>query len=51
MKIYKKMYYRLFNIITDALEKESVEEIKEILKQGQILTEEMYICDNEDEQA
>ncbi len=49
MKIYKKMYYRLFNVITDALDKNNIDEIKEILKQGQLQTEEMYIESDENE--
>jgi len=46
--MYKKMYFKLFNIITDALEENDVEKIRVILKNGQIETEEMYINANED---
>lgn len=46
--MYKKMYFHLFNIITDALEENDIIVLKEILKQGQIETEEMYIEGNED---
>ena len=41
--MFKKMYFRLFNIITDALEENDIEKMREILKNGQIETEEMYI--------
>lgn len=41
--MYKKMYFHLFNVITDALEENDINVLKEILKQGQIETEEMYI--------
>lgn len=37
------MYFKLFNVITDALEENDITVLKEILKQGQIETEEMYI--------
>ena len=37
------MYFKLFNVITDALEENEITVLKEILKQGQIETEEMYI--------
>lgn len=46
--MYKKMYFHLFNTITDALEENDIIVLKEILKQGQIETEEMYIEGNED---
>ncbi len=42
------MYFKLFNIITDSLEENDIIVLKEILKQGQIETEEMYI-EGEDE--
>ncbi|MGN0527275.1 MAG: hypothetical protein ACI4IF_07550 [Acutalibacteraceae bacterium] len=32
--MYKKMYFRLFNIITDALEENNIEKMREILKKG-----------------
>ena len=41
--LYKRMYLYLFNRITDALEYETVEEIKESLKKAQCETEEIYI--------
>ena len=42
------MYFRLFNVITDALEENDIKVLKEILKQGQIETEEMYIEGNDE---
>lgn len=41
--LYKRMYLYLFNRITDALEYETVEEIKESLEKAQCETEEIYI--------
>lgn len=41
--MYKKMYYYLFNKISDAIELSSETEVIEILKQTQISAEEMYI--------
>ena len=46
--MYKKMYFHLFNVITDSLEETDINVLKEILKQGQIETEEMYINGNEE---
>ncbi len=48
MSLYKKMYFNLFNSITDALEETDVEKIKQILIQAQIKTEEMYIDSDEE---
>ena len=51
MEIYKKMYYRLFNSITDALaalEQQNFGAAAEILRQAQIDSEEIYL-DAEDE--
>ena len=48
MSVYKKMYLGLFNAVTDALEKDDVDEIKEILKKGQIDSEEIYISNEDD---
>ncbi len=47
MNIYKKMYYHLFNAVTDAIYEQNHIKRIEILKQAQIDTEEMYIsvCD------
>ncbi len=42
------MYFRLFNTITDALEEKDINAVKELLRNGQIETEEMYINGNED---
>lgn len=49
--MYKKMYYRLFNSITDALtalEQQNFGAAAEILRQAQIDSEEIYL-DAEDE--
>ena len=46
--MYKKMYFRLFNVVTDALEENDIDKMREILKNGQIKTEEMYIEGDED---
>ncbi len=43
MNIYKKMYLRLFNSITDVLEVNDIDVIKEKLKEAQIEAEEIYI--------
>ncbi|MBR0534765.1 MAG: hypothetical protein IIX14_00140 [Clostridia bacterium] len=43
MSVYKKMYLSLFNSVTDALEENDVEKIKQILIDAQIKAEEMYI--------
>ncbi len=43
MEMYKKMYYKLFNAITDAIEIDDKEKADEILKNAQIETEEMFI--------
>ena len=50
MSIYKKMYYHLFNAVTDALEENNIEKIKTILIKAQQETEEMYISSPEEEQ-
>ncbi len=46
--MYKKMYLILFNKITDALDVETLNECKEILKQAQIEAEEYCISSNEE---
>ena len=43
MDIYKKMYYHLFNAITDIFETDVDDFTREKLKQAQLETEEMYI--------
>ena len=43
MDIYKKMYFKLFNAITDSLEPEEKEKVDELLKKAQIEAEEKYI--------
>ncbi len=42
-ELYKKMYYHLFNAVTDAINSKDPFEQIVILKQAQIDTEEMYI--------
>ena len=52
MEIYKKMYYRLFNAITDALaalEQQNFGTAAEILRQAQIDSEELYLDAEDDE--
>lgn len=46
-ELYKKMYYHLFNAVTDAIEEVNPIKRIDILKQAQIDTEEMYISYNE----
>lgn len=41
--LYKKMYYCLFNAITDLEKYKTKEEMVEFLKEKQIETEEIYI--------
>ena len=43
MDMYKKMYYHLFNAVTDALEENDIEKMKKILVNAQQKTEEIYI--------
>ncbi len=42
-ELYKKMYYHLFNAITDAVECKTKEQADFILKNAQIATEDIYI--------
>ncbi len=42
-EIYKKMYYHLFNAVTNAILEETKEATDIILKNAQIATEDMYI--------
>ncbi len=42
-ELYKKMYYHLFNAVTDAINEPNHIKRIELLKQAQIDTEEMYI--------
>lgn len=51
--MYKKMYFRLFNAITDvleALEQGNIWDAKRLLKEAQCATEEMYISAENDEE-
>lgn len=43
LELYKKMYYHLFNAITDALECNETDKKDKILKQAQITAEDIYI--------
>ena len=43
MEMYQKMYYRLFNAVTDALEENDIDIIKRLLIKAQQETEEIYI--------
>ncbi len=47
MDVYKKMYFKLFNAITDSLELKEKEIADELLKKAQIETEEIYISSGE----
>lgn len=52
--MYKKMYFRLFNAITDvleALERGNIWDAKRLLKEAQCATEEMYISAENDEKS
>lgn len=41
--MYKKLYYRLFNTITDALNESDIKKLKEILRNGQLETEGIFM--------
>ena len=43
LKLYKKMYYHLFNAVTDVLDITNEEKVKELLIKAQQETEEIYI--------
>ncbi len=45
-QVYKNMYYRLFNRVTDALICNDINEIKRVLINAQQETEEMYLSSN-----
>ncbi|MBQ8184070.1 MAG: hypothetical protein IJ025_09270 [Clostridia bacterium] len=45
-ELYKKMYFRLFNKVTDAIEICEDESVKDILIKAQQETEEMYMSYN-----
>jgi hypothetical protein len=52
MSVYKNMYYKLFNAITDALnvlEQDDTEKAREVLITAQQTAEELYIEAGEDE--
>ncbi len=42
-ELYKRMYYRLFNRVTDAISSKTKEETDIILENAQIEVEEMYM--------
>ena len=46
--LYKKMYYHLFNAVTDALNSQTKNEADRFLKKAQIETEYMYINNTTD---
>ena len=46
-ELYKKMYYHLFNAVTDAIRCETKEEADIILKKAQITTEDLYVSGEE----
>ena len=51
MELYKEMYLHLFNVVTDALRFPNVNDIENavrILRQGQIVCEELYIESGEE---
>ena len=48
MEMYQKMYYHLFNAVTDALEANDIDSIKSLLIKAQQQTEEIYISWNEE---
>ena len=45
-ELYKKMYYHLFNAVTDAIRAKTKSETDEILKQAQIECEDVY-CESQ----
>jgi hypothetical protein len=47
-KLYKKMYLRLFNAVTDALEETDVNIKDSILRKAQQVCEEIYINNDND---
>lgn len=52
--MYKKMYFRLFNAITDVLallEQGNIWDAKRLLMEAQCATEEMYISAEDDEES
>ena len=47
--LYKRLYHYLFNSVTDALEAETISEMREILINAQVEAEEIYVSFAEDE--
>jgi hypothetical protein len=46
--MYKKMYIILFNAITDALQENNINKMKDILKKAQVLAEEICLTSEDD---
>ena len=51
MTDYKKLYFTLFNTLTDALEAPNFETAKAILRQAQADAEELYPREADDEET
>ena len=47
---YKRLYFSLFNVLTDALEASDFDQAKAILRQAQIDAEEAYLEEADDEE-
>ena len=48
---YKKLYFHLFNTLTDALESPDLDAVRHILRQAQTDAEETYLQDTDDEEV
>ena len=48
---YKKLYFQLFNTLTDALEAPNLDAVRHILRQAQADAEETYLRDTDDEES
>lgn len=46
--MFKKMYIILFNAITDALQENNINKMKDILKEAQVLAEEICLTSEDD---
>ena len=47
---YKKLYFQLFNTLTDALEAPDLDAVRQILRRAQANAEETYLLDTDDEE-
>ena len=47
---YKKLYFQLFNALTDALNATDLDAVQQLLRQAQIDAEETYLQDTDDEE-